>query len=76
MKEVWEIEMDDTEFEIKTNEWPLMSLDQLLKQLLILQTRQYQLVDINKMDLARSLQPGIDNLTVLIKEKSKGTLQL
>jgi hypothetical protein len=68
--------MDDTEFEIKSNEWPTMSLDQLLKQLLILQTRQYQLVDIHKMDLARSLQSGIDAITALIKEKSKGTLQI
>lgn len=66
--------MNSSEDEINANEWPTMSLDGLVRQLTILQTRQYHLLDIGKSDLARSLQPGIDTLTALIKTKYKGTL--
>lgn len=65
--------MDETENEIRSNEWPTMSLDHLLKQLLILQTRQQQLIDIKRTDMAHSVQPGIDTINAIIKEKTKGT---
>lgn len=66
--------MNSSEDEINTDKWPTMSLDGLVRQLTILQTRQYSLLEINKGDLARSLQPGIDTLTALIKTKYKGAL--